>query len=59
MGSAEVEDQVAGLLAAAEAVDYIDLQRVGIYGWSYGNGIIISNACYCIPFPVMGCSLSN
>ena len=37
MGSIEVEDQVAGLKAAAEVADYIDLERVGVYGWSYGD----------------------
>ena len=31
-----MDDQVAGLKAAAEAVSFIDLNRVGIYGWSYG-----------------------
>ncbi len=36
MGSVEVDDQVAGLEAAAKIAPYIDLKRVGICGWSYG-----------------------
>ena len=31
MGEVEVTDQVAGLLKAADCVDYLDLQRVGTH----------------------------
>jgi dipeptidyl-peptidase-4 len=30
-------DQVAALQGAAEQIDALDLQRVGIYGWSFGG----------------------
>ena len=33
----EVEDQVEGLQYLASKVDFIDLNRVAIHGWSYGN----------------------
>ncbi len=36
-GDVPLEDQVKGLTALAEAYDEIDLDRVGIYGWSYGG----------------------
>jgi dipeptidyl-peptidase-4 len=32
-----VEDQVDGLLAAAERFEFLDLGRVGIRGWSFGG----------------------
>ena len=41
MGSVEIDDQVAGLEAAAKAVPYIDLKRVAISGWSYGRDSLI------------------
>lgn len=37
MGKLEVEDQVKGLEAAAETVGYLDLNRVAVIGWSYGQ----------------------
>lgn len=37
MGLVEIEDQVLGLKTASETVDFIDLNRVGIMGWSYGG----------------------
>ena len=37
MGQVEVEDQVLGLQTAAQCVDFLDLQRVGVMGWSYGG----------------------
>ena len=36
MGSIEVEDQVAAVRFLAE-LPYVDADRVGIYGWSYGG----------------------
>lgn len=37
MGSLEVQDQVLGVKTASQLVDFIDLDRVGIMGWSYGG----------------------
>lgn len=37
MGLVELQDQVLGLKAASETVDFINLDRVGIMGWSYGG----------------------
>lgn len=37
MGHVEVEDQVLGIQKAAQCVDFIDLNRIGIMGWSYGG----------------------
>ncbi len=37
MGSVEIDDQANGLHTAARTVSYIDLERVGICGWSYGT----------------------
>ncbi|MEO8538778.1 MAG: S9 family peptidase [bacterium] len=36
MGTVEVDDQVAGVKALAK-LPYVDANRVGIYGWSYGG----------------------
>lgn len=36
-GTVEVSDQVKGLEAAAKIFDCIDMERVGVYGWSYGG----------------------
>ena len=37
MGRVEIQDQILGLKAASETVDFIDMSRVGIMGWSYGG----------------------
>ncbi|XP_074661290.1 dipeptidyl peptidase 9-like [Tubulanus polymorphus] len=37
MGQVEIEDQVEGLQWIASQVNYIDLSRVAIHGWSYGG----------------------
>uniref|UniRef100_A0A6I8NF23 dipeptidyl-peptidase IV n=1 Tax=Ornithorhynchus anatinus TaxID=9258 RepID=A0A6I8NF23_ORNAN len=37
MGQIEIEDQVEGLQYLASRYDFIDLERVGIHGWSYGG----------------------
>lgn len=36
-GCIEIEDQVEALLHIAEQTSYIDITRVAIHGWSYGN----------------------
>lgn len=36
MGTVEVEDQIAGA-TWLKAQDYVDPDRIGIYGWSYGG----------------------
>ncbi|MFW5661536.1 MAG: prolyl oligopeptidase family serine peptidase, partial [Oceanicaulis sp.] len=36
MGTVEVEDQLAGL-AFLEGLDFVDPDRVGLWGWSYGG----------------------
>ena len=33
----EIDDQVEGLMWLASQVDFIDMNRVGIHGWSYGK----------------------
>lgn len=37
MGQIEIDDQVEGLHYLASQYDFIDLDRVGIHGWSYGG----------------------
>nr|KAG5690825.1 hypothetical protein BaRGS_011006 [Batillaria attramentaria] len=37
LGTLEVDDQVEGLQWLASNVDFIDLSRVAIHGWSYGG----------------------
>lgn len=36
MGGVEVQDQLAGL-AFLQSLDYVDPDRIGIWGWSYGG----------------------
>ncbi len=36
-GTVEINDQVKGLEAAAAMFNCIDMNRIGIYGWSYGG----------------------
>lgn len=36
-GQIEIDDQVEGLHYLASQYDFIDLDRVGIHGWSYGG----------------------
>jgi dipeptidyl-peptidase-4 len=36
-GSVPLDDQVAGLKALGERCPELDLQRVGVYGWSFGG----------------------
>jgi dipeptidyl-peptidase-4 len=36
-GSVPLEDQVAGLKALRETFPELDLERVGIFGWSFGG----------------------
>ncbi|XP_071941641.1 dipeptidyl peptidase 9-like [Antedon mediterranea] len=37
MGTVEIEEQVEGLHWIAAKMDFIDLKRVAIHGWSYGG----------------------
>lgn len=37
MGVSEIDDQVEGLQHLASQVDFIDINRVAIHGWSYGG----------------------
>ena len=37
MGYVEIRDQVCGLRHAADQLEFLDLQRVAIVGWSYGR----------------------
>lgn len=37
MGQVELNDQVDALRILADQLGYIDMNRVGIHGWSYGN----------------------
>ena len=37
MGTVEINDQVLGLEAASKAFGCIDMNRVAIFGWSYGG----------------------
>lgn len=36
-GKVEVEDQVAGLQYIADKTGFIDMNRIGVTGWSYGG----------------------
>ena len=45
MGRVEVQDQVAGLQHAAAEVGYIDLARVAVAGWSYGEELQLGTHC--------------
>ncbi|XP_063439501.1 dipeptidyl peptidase 9-like isoform X1 [Mytilus trossulus] len=37
LGTVELDDQIEGLRYLASIVDFIDLDRVAIHGWSYGG----------------------
>ncbi len=37
LGLIEVQDQVLGVKKAAETVDFIDINRLAVMGWSYGG----------------------
>ena len=45
----EVEDQVEGLLWLASRVQFIDMSRVAIYGWSYGK-LIFSGSGWVVDY---------
>ena len=37
MGTVEIPDQVEALQKLAQRFPFLDLQRVGVFGWSYGG----------------------
>lgn len=37
MGTVEIEDQIAVMKALRDTLPYIDADRIGIWGWSYGG----------------------
>jgi len=41
-GQVEINDQVEGLMYLASKVNFIDLSRVAIHGWSYGKFVTFS-----------------
>ena len=42
-GTVEIEEQVEGLHKVAEKFDFIDLNRIAIHGWSYGENFHTMN----------------
>lgn len=49
MGTVELNDQVEVLRWLAETLNYIDLDRVAIHGWSYGESSF--SLCVVIMYP--------
>ena len=41
-GTAEFEDQMAGIRALLERAPWIDRERIGVHGWSYGGFMTLS-----------------
>jgi len=41
-GTAEVEDQMAGIRALLDRAPWIDRARIGVHGWSYGGFMALS-----------------
>ena len=41
-GTAEVEDQMAGIRALLDRAPWIDRSRIGVHGWSYGGFMTLS-----------------
>ncbi|MCR4860933.1 MAG: DPP IV N-terminal domain-containing protein [Bacteroidales bacterium] len=41
-GQAEVEDQMAGIRALLDRSPWIDRERIGVHGWSYGGFMTLS-----------------
>ena len=41
-GTAEVEDQMAGIRALLDRAPWIDRARIGVHGWSYGGFMTLS-----------------
>lgn len=48
MGTVELKDQVEVLRWLAESLGYIDLDRVAIHGWSYGENRDILNIVFMV-----------
>lgn len=66
-GQIEIDDQVEGLQYLASQYDFIDLERVGIHGWSYGGYLSlmaltqrsdIFRVCSCIEYLLWWCRQS-
>ena len=57
----EIDDQVEGLTWLASQVDFIDLTRVAIHGWSYGQQTPSFTASNSLSFSCSGwhCSVIN
>ncbi|XP_048722637.2 dipeptidyl peptidase 8 isoform X3 [Caretta caretta] len=51
MGQIEIDDQVEGLQYLASQYDFIDLDRVGIHGWSYGGYLSLMALMQRLPLP--------
>lgn len=41
-GTAEVEDQMAGIRALLDRAPWVDRSRIGVHGWSYGGFMTLS-----------------
>lgn len=46
MGTVELNDQIEVLKWLAEALQYIDLNRIAIHGWSYGEILMFPTFCF-------------
>lgn len=44
-GKAEAEDQMAGIRALLDRCPWIDRERIGVHGWSYGGFMTLTLAC--------------
>lgn len=44
-GKVEAEDQMAGIRALLDRCPWIDRERIGVHGWSYGGFMTLTLAC--------------